>query len=63
MNRILAALTVLAALASPARAENVVKVGFCARTITSAVRGLFNDCASTRAEAMNLIVGSGGSRR
>src|SRR5262249_46380009 len=34
-----------------------------ARTITSAVRGLFNDHASTRAEAMNLILGSGGPRR
>ena len=36
MNRILAALAAIAAFASPARAENVVKFGFCARTITSA---------------------------
>lgn len=28
-----------------------------ARTITSAVRGTLNDCASTRAEAMSLILG------
>ena len=36
MNRILAALAAIAAFASPARAETVVKFGFCARTITSA---------------------------
>jgi len=36
MNRILAALAALAAFPSLARAENVVKFGFCARTITSA---------------------------
>ena len=36
MNRILAAFAMLTAAALPARAESVVKVGFCARTITSA---------------------------
>jgi NitT/TauT family transport system substrate-binding protein len=36
MNRILAAFAMLTAAAFPARAESVVKVGFCARTITSA---------------------------
>jgi GTP cyclohydrolase I len=34
-----------------------------ARTITSAVRGSLNDCPSTRAEAMSLILGSGSVRR
>src|SRR5215467_3843279 len=36
MNRILVALAALAGLASAARGENVVKFGFCAKTITSA---------------------------
>jgi GTP cyclohydrolase I len=34
-----------------------------ARTITSAVRGSLNDCPSTRAEAMSLILGSAAPRR
>ena len=36
MNRIILALAFLGAVASEARADNVVKFGFCARTITSA---------------------------
>ena len=36
MNRILGALSMLIAVAFPVHAENVVKFGFCAKTITSA---------------------------
>ena len=48
-------LAALAAATAPAAAQTTVRVGWCAKTITSAIRGTMHN-AATRNEAMSLIM-------